>query len=1114
MLNNSHTNFQVNVQAHIHEADMNDWLDSLSYLDVYVRDRGWQLARSNTGTNYSHTASFLVNTHSPNLRIFLFKDSILQYNHSPVSSLHKLNYEAVSNPVVMQSKGVHDNNDLDSFVVEYVDPAVEIDYRVRFKKHEWNKPYNVNYPIWINCPGGPPCQVDPNPANPKGFYADSITGDVMYAYDNTINSNGFVTKFDTFVFYMVHKIKEYRKDAKGDWRLLSIAYSWETQFIGRGLLQTRFPDIVPWPWEKKFRPNYRQTAPVLYADSYRWDVCEEDSLRFEIFTTPSQRPDLPMRFDNHLFWDEVIPGANFYYADSNALEKTGVFEWSPVQGKAHSQPYRFTAHVSAADTCKCYGLNSRTFLVYVHEKPTTRRQYDSFSCGGFNARAVDTITIPGAWQYEWKLQSPDGMQTFDEQTGKNARLQAPKGGTYRVQLLSSGPENVACPARYVDTVTIDSFVAVSLPRDTAYCQNETIRITSQLIEGKPITYHWSTGDSAGTSIQLRLTQDSMIKLQISDSAGCKNEANMRIKMHPLPQFELPEDSLLCTGSPYTAQLPALPANAKNHIWNEKSSDSSYQQQAPGIIRLQVTDSNHCSHTDSMQLHSPSNSGYQWSLPDSLCRNESLTPGIVIASGHQNQQQSFELNGRNYSSWPANYRLRTDSLTAIWRIRYDSSTAMGCIAERKHTIYAHELPIFSLEVPKDTLCSSALPWQPALEPKPQESTTIRWQMSTGTDSLQLPNANPTEQYSSPQSIQAIAESRAGCVWKDSTRITIAYADQLSLSITPEAPNPNQPLSICKGEHITLSATSRQNKAISWRFDESYLEELNATPNSRTYRIKDSFGTTDIQIQTAGTAYCPPASITQAFNIHSYPKASILGLPAEDCEPLQLQLRSAIDTAMSTRWEQNGNTVSNTSSYSTSLNAGTYTIKMITTGTHCSDTAEANLTIKPRPEIGIQIRPGREVYIDQPEINLRALFPFGGEPEDHRIDWQLGDGNTGTGERISHRYRDTGQFTIILSATNSDNCNSRDSLKLRVWPKAFYLMPTAFSPNGDGINDRFSPRGNGIATLQMDIYTRWGARIYSGTEPDSAWDCYYRRAHAHTGSSSAYLALHIPTPKHHD
>jgi gliding motility-associated-like protein len=402
-----------------------------------------------------------------------------------------------------------------------------------------------------------------------------------------------------------------------------------------------------------------------------------------------------------------------------------------------------------------------------------------------------------------------------------------------------------------------------------------------------------------------------------------------------------------------------------------------------------------------------------------------------------------------------------------------------------------------------------PGNPPLSPKPQESTTIRWQMSTGTDSLQLPNANPTEQYSSPQSIQAIAESRAGCVWTDSTRITIAYADQLSLSITPEAPNPNSALSICKGEHLTLSATSRQNKAISWRFDESYLEELSANPNSRTYRIKDSFGTTEIQIQTAGTAYCPPASITQALNIHGYPKASILGLPAEDCEPLQLQLRSATDTAMSTRWEQNGNTVSNTSSYSTSLNTGTYTIKLITTGTHCSDTAEANLTIKPRPEIGIQIRPGREVFIDQPEINLRALFPFGGEPEDHRIDWQLGDGNTGTGERISHRYRDTGQFTIILSVTNSDNCNSRDSLKLRVWPKAFYLMPTAFSPNGDGINDRFSPRGNGISTWQMDIYTRWGERIYSGTEQDGGWDGNYRGAPAQTGTYSYYLKLQLAT-----
>jgi gliding motility-associated-like protein len=864
---------------------------------------------------------------------------------------------------------------------------------------------------------------------------------------------------------------------------------------------------MAWPWI--YRRSWYNTAPRLVPKHYNWHVCAEDTLEVLIPTTPSQRQDLPERFDNVLWWNESIPGASFRYLDSSVKEKTGVFRWTPGIGDIHDQPWRFSASTTAADTCSCYQVNSRTFLVYVHEKPSTHRRYDSFSCGGFNAAALDTITIPGTWQYEWKLQSLDAMHTFDRQTGKDVRLQAPKGGTYRVQLLSRGPENVACPARYVDTVTIDSFVAVSLPNDTAYCQNEAIHINSQLIEGQPISYRWSTGDTATTSILLSLTQDTLIKLKISDSAGCKNEASMRIKMHALPQFELPEDTLLCAGGPYTAQLPPLPANAKIHLWNQTSTDSSYQQHAPAIIRLEVTDSNQCSNTDSMQLHSPSNSGYQWSLPDSLCRNESLTPGIVIASGHHNQQQSFELNGRTYTNWPANYRLRSDSLKAIWRIHYDSSTAMGCMAELQHTIYAHELPTFSLEVPKDTLCSSELPWQPTLAPKPQETTTIRWQMSTGTDSLQTPTTNPTEVYSSPQAVKAIAESRAGCIWTDSTRITIAYADQLSLNISPEPPNPNNLLPICKGEHISITATSRQNKAISWSVDDSYLEELNASPNSRTYRIRDSFGQTGIQIQTAGTAYCPPASLTQALQIHSYPKARILGLPAEDCEPLPLQLRSATDTAISTRWEQNGTRVSSTTEYNTSLNAGNYTIQLITEGTHCSDTATASLSIKPRPEIGIQIRPGREVYIDQPEINLRALFPFGGEPADHQIDWQLGDGNTGTGERISHRYRDTGQFTIVLSVSNKDNCNSKDSLNLRVWPKAFYLMPTAFSPNGDGINDRFSPEGNGISSWQMDIYTRWGERIYSGTEQDGGWDGNYRGAPAQTGTYSYYLKLQLAT-----
>ena len=51
----------------------------------------------------------------------------------------------------------------------------------------------------------------------------------------------------------------------------------------------------------------------------------------------------------------------------------------------------------------------------------------------------------------------------------------------------------------------------------------------------------------------------------------------------------------------------------------------------------------------------------------------------------------------------------------------------------------------------------------------------------------------------------------------------------------------------------------------------------------------------------------------------------------------------------------------------------------------------------------------------------------------------------------------------------------------------FMPSAFSPNGDGVNDYFSfVQHCMLSQMQLDIYNRWGKLVYSGQGPDARWD----------------------------
>ena len=58
-----------------------------------------------------------------------------------------------------------------------------------------------------------------------------------------------------------------------------------------------------------------------------------------------------------------------------------------------------------------------------------------------------------------------------------------------------------------------------------------------------------------------------------------------------------------------------------------------------------------------------------------------------------------------------------------------------------------------------------------------------------------------------------------------------------------------------------------------------------------------------------------------------------------------------------------------------------------------------------------------------------------------------------------------------------------------PDARLFAPNAFTPNGDGVNDRFFITGYGAVDVELDIFNRWGQALYSVTTLDLGWDGTY-------------------------
>ncbi len=63
-----------------------------------------------------------------------------------------------------------------------------------------------------------------------------------------------------------------------------------------------------------------------------------------------------------------------------------------------------------------------------------------------------------------------------------------------------------------------------------------------------------------------------------------------------------------------------------------------------------------------------------------------------------------------------------------------------------------------------------------------------------------------------------------------------------------------------------------------------------------------------------------------------------------------------------------------------------------------------------------------------------------------------------------------------------------------------IPNGFSPNGDGLNERFRPLGSGeyVTEYEMSIWSRWGQEMYRSTDPKSeGWDGNFKGQPAVTG-----------------
>ncbi|MEZ5173955.1 MAG: gliding motility-associated C-terminal domain-containing protein [Bacteroidia bacterium] len=140
----------------------------------------------------------------------------------------------------------------------------------------------------------------------------------------------------------------------------------------------------------------------------------------------------------------------------------------------------------------------------------------------------------------------------------------------------------------------------------------------------------------------------------------------------------------------------------------------------------------------------------------------------------------------------------------------------------------------------------------------------------------------------------------------------------------------------------------------------------------------------------------------------------------------------------------------------------------------------IRVNQTPDAAFEATPTYTTFVD-PEIYITDLSSYATE-----CVYSMGNGDSVFTFDHVYIYPDTGTYTITQILHNEAGCYDTAFATVRVDFGFKVYIPSAFTPNDDGLNDLFMVEGEDFENFSMMIYNRWGQLLYNSFDPENGWD----------------------------
>lgn len=258
--------------------------------------------------------------------------------------------------------------------------------------------------------------------------------------------------------------------------------------------------------------------------------------------------------------------------------------------------------------------------------------------------------------------------------------------------------------------------------------------------------------------------------------------------------------------------------------------------------------------------------------------------------------------------------------------------------------------------------------------------------------------------------------------------------------------------------------RQNLWFTWVADTAFcgafVHLLITCPNKKEYTWNTGAKTSTLNVNTPGQYN---VTIKDSLNC---PNADTIQLEQITLNPITI----TEDTLTCTYVTLTGSPQQKNVTYTWSTGATGLSTQVSQTGTYtltaqhpyCSLQQSVTVTTLPQPP---QVNLGTDTTLCG--YNSIILENKNNNLPNYSYYWDTGERS----EKIL--ISDSGIYTLSIQR---NQCTNSDTIEVAPNCEGTYYVPTAFSPNGDGLNETFGVTGINIQHVSMRIYNRWGEEVY--------------------------------------